>query len=118
MRLNNFILQGRIMKQQRELWVVVCFQPLRPMVVCESQLLHNAEGDRTLRRLRLDWYWIWMNAELRILLRTCEVFQSAKHGTIANSRQRQCLFSGRLWQVLSIDLVVPFTPTKKGMPLS
>lgn len=59
------------------------------------------------------WFRLGMSTDVRRLLRTCEVCQSAKHGTMAHRGHRQYLSAGKPWQVLSTDLAGPFTSNKK-----
>ena len=55
-----------------------------------------------------------MTAEIRRLVNTCEACQAAKHSNPFPNKNRQGMQAGRPWQVLSIDLVGPLSPTPKG----
>ena len=45
---------------------------------------------------------------------SCEACQAAKHSNPVPNKNRQRLQAGRPWQVLSVDLVGPLTPTPRG----
>ena len=55
-----------------------------------------------------------MVAEVRRLLRTCEVCQMAKPGGNKPPCSRQRLYAGRPWQKVAIDLVGPMPKTQRG----
>ena len=55
-----------------------------------------------------------MTGDVRRLVRSCEICQAAKPSTNPISGNRQRLFAGRPWQVVSIDLVGPLTTTPRG----
>ena len=44
----------------------------------------------------------------------CEACQAAKHSNSVPNKNRQRLQAGRPWQVVSVDLVGPLTPTPRG----
>ena len=52
-----------------------------------------------------------VNGPTRSTDRTC---QATKHSNPVPNKNRQRLRAGRLWQVLSVDLVGPLTPTPRG----
>ena len=54
-----------------------------------------------------------MTADIRWLVNACEACQAAKHSNPVPNKNRQRLQAGRLWQVLSVDLVGPLTPTPR-----
>ena len=65
-------------------------------------------------QLKLAWYWPGMIAEVRRLLRTCEVCQMAKPGGNKPPSSRQRLYAGRPWQKVAIDLLGPMPRTWRG----
>ena len=67
----------------------------------------------TTKRVQSDWFWPGMTAYIRRLMNTCEACQAAKHSNPVPNKNRQQLQASRPWQVLSIDLVRPLTPTPK-----
>ena len=69
---------------------------------------------RTLSRLQLNWYWPRMVEDVRRLVGTCEVCQTAKQGGVKKPQGRQHLYAGRPWQKVAIDLVGPMPLTQKG----
>ena len=54
-----------------------------------------------------------MIAEIHRLLKTCEVCQVAKPGGHKPPSSRQCLYAGRPWQKVAIDLVGPMPRTQR-----
>ena len=74
----------------------------------------HAGQDRTLGRLRLDWFWPGMTSDVRRLLQTCGTCQAAKHSRKTKPTAKQHLYAGRPWQFLSVDLVGPFSKTARG----
>ena len=55
-----------------------------------------------------------MTADIHRLVNVCEACQATKHSNPVPNKNRQRLRAGRLWQVLSVDLVGPLTPTPRG----
>ena len=55
-----------------------------------------------------------MSAEIRRVVKTCEVCQVAKPGGTHAAKSRQRLYAGRPWQKLAVDLVGPFPMTARG----
>ena len=96
-------------------WLKLCPLPRRAPIIWEIHGQHHARVSKTISRLQLEWYWPGIHVDANRLLQTCEVCQSAKHGKTAQPQNRQRLTAGRPWQVVSIDLVGPFTRTKRGM---
>ena len=50
----------------------------------------------------------------RRIIRSCDVWQAAKHGGTKGPRGRQRLHAGQLWQSMAVDLVGPMPETSKG----
>ena len=69
---------------------------------------------RTLSRIQLAWYWPGMTADVRRVVRSCEVCQAAKSGGNHQPGGRQRLFVGRPWQKVAVDLVGPMPETTRG----
>ena len=55
-----------------------------------------------------------MTADVRRLLKTCEVCQLAKTGVMEGTQGRRRLYAGRPWQKLAVDLVGPMPVTHRG----
>ena len=66
-----------------------------------------AAGICKVARLQLVWYWPGMIAEVRRILRSCEVCKVAKPG---GNRPP----GSRPWQKVAIDLVGPLPRTRRG----
>lgn len=54
MRLQNSLLQVRMVMCDREIWIALCPQPLRCLLLWETHRMHHTGGARTLRRILLD----------------------------------------------------------------
>lgn len=95
---------------------MICPAPLRSSVIWELHRQHHAGIKKTTMRVCMSWYWPGMTADTRRLVRTCEVCQASKHSSTARTSNKQRLYAGRPWQVVSIDLVGPFNdrPTPRG----
>ena len=70
--------------------------------------------NRAVARLQLPWYWPAMVAEVRRVLKTCEVCQTAKPGGNKPPSIRQRLYAGQSWQKGAMDLVEPMPRTQRG----
>lgn len=58
--------------------VTVCPQNIRPKIMWDTnRMVHTGIGG-TLKRQQLTWYWPGMTADIRRLVRACEVCQAAK----------------------------------------
>jgi transposase InsO family protein len=92
----------------------VCPSHWRRDVIWNTHKLAHQGMNRTLWRLKLDWYWPGMTTDVRRQVRTCGICQAAKHGRKTKPTRRQRLYAGRPWQLVSVDLVGPFSKTKRG----
>ena len=93
---------------------VVCPRTLREPVAWEAHRQGNTGIDKTTKRVRADWFWPGMTADIRQLVTACGACQAAKHSNPVPNKNRQRLQAGRSWQVVSVDLVGPLTPTPRG----
>lgn len=55
-----------------------------------------------------------MSAHIGRAIRACDICQASKNSNHSESIGTRRLFVGRPWQVVSIDLVGPFTQTPRG----
>ena len=108
------VLEIRVVWRQRPTWVAVCPPSVRTRVVWDTHLMAHSGINRTLSRLQLSWYWPEMTADVRRLVRSCEVCQTAKHGGTRPAPGRRRMYAGRPWQRVAIDLVGPFPATTRG----
>ena len=114
MEVRGGLLKIRSQEEPDGKWKVVCPKTLRKPVAWEAHRQGHTGIDRTLRRVQADWFWPGMTADIRRLVSSCEACQAAKHSNPVPNKNRQRLQAGRPWQVLSIDLVGPLTPTPRG----
>ena len=108
------VLVVRILNGQRTKEVIVCPKTLRKDLIWSTHTLSHSGRTKTLKRLRLTWYWPGMTADVRRLLRTCEICQRAKSGGLLPSSRAGPLWVGRPWQKVAIDLVGPLPETLRG----
>jgi hypothetical protein len=86
----------------------------RTEVVWETHRQAHTGVIRTIRKLRLVWFWPGMTADVRRLVGTCEVCQVAKNGGVTGATGKRRLHAGRPWQKLAVDLVGPMSCTPRG----
>ena len=108
------VLVTRILVGQRPREVVVCPKGMRKEMMWSTHTLSHAGIMRTLRRLRLTWYWPGMTSDVRRLVKCCEICQRAKSGGLHRSTSQGPLWVGRPWQKVAIDLVGPLPLTPRG----
>ena len=115
MRLNEeVVLEIRLNIQEKARWCSLCPRTSRKSVIWATHQQAHSGMSRTLSRLRLTWYWPGMAADVRKLVRTCEVCQVAKPGGLQAAGSRQRLYAGRPWQVVAIDVVGPMPESPRG----
>lgn len=75
--------------------------------------MHHAGSIRTHRRIQLglNWHWLGVSGDTLRLVCTYKIHTMY---LLSNSGNRQRLYVGRPWLVLSVDLVGPLIPTKAG----
>ena len=108
------LLEIRVCPQNRARWCVVCPAALRITTIWQAHSMAHSGINRTLSRIQLAWYWPGMTADVRGVVRSCEVCQAAKSGGTHAPGGRQRLFAGRPWQKVAIDLVGPMPTTPRG----
>ena len=108
------VLEARINTQNKIRWSVVCPPQIRETVIWDVHLQAHIGVHKTTERIRLNWYWPGMTADVRRAVKTCEQCQVAKHGGLHPSSGRRRLYAGRPWQQVAIDLVGPFPPTPRN----
>ena len=108
------ILEIRLVVNQKARWCVICSPSIRKTVIWETHGLTHAGMNRTMTRVQLNWGWPEMVADVRKMLKTCEVCQVAKPGGNKLPGSRQRLYVRRPWQKVAIDLVGPMPKTRRG----
>ena len=74
------LLEIRICVQNKARWCTICPTQLRKTVIWQAHTLAHSGMNRTLSRIQLAWYWPGMTAEVRRVVKNCEVCQAAKGG--------------------------------------
>ena len=114
MEVRSGILRIREQESDTEKWTVVCPKQLREPTIWEVHRQGHIGIKRTTKRLQKEWYWPGLTADTRRVVNSCEICQASKHSNPVPNRNRQRLQAGRPWQVVSLDIVGPFTPTPRG----
>ena len=108
------VLVMQITHNHRPLDVPVCPPQIRNSVIWDTHKQDHAGVMRTLRRMRLKWFWPGMTSQTRRAIRTCEVCQLGKYSRPNPHPTSQHLHSGRPWQRVAVDLVGPMPETPRG----
>jgi transposase InsO family protein len=108
------VLKANILVGKKRRQVSLCPPHWRRDVIWNTHKLMHQGINRTLWRIQLDWYWPGMAADIRRQIQSCGTCQAAKHGRKTKPSARQRLYAGRPWQLVSVDLVGPFTKTARG----
>ena len=108
------VLVTRVIIGQRTREVVVCPAKMRKDIIWATHKLSHAGFMKTLKRLRLIWFWPGMTSDIRRLVKSCEVCQTAKSGGLHRPFSQGPLWVGRPWQKVAIDLLGPLPVTPKG----
>ena len=108
------LLEIRLCLQNRARWCVICPIALRKSIIWQTHSMAHSGMNRTLSRLQLAWYWPGMTAEVRRVVKSCEVCQATKGGGTHPAGGQQRLYAGRPWQKVAVDLVGPMPETSRG----
>ena len=108
------LMEIRVCPQNKARWSVVCPAAIRVPTIWQAHSMAHSGMSRTLSRIQLAWYWPGMTADVRRVVRSCEVCQAAKSGGNHQPGGRQRLFVGRPWQKVAVDLVGPMPETNRG----
>ena len=85
----------------------------RTDVVQAAHLQAHLGINKTIQRIKLNWFWPNMTSEVRRFVKSCEICQKSKKGGTRNDNPGQKLYAGRPWQTLAIDLVGPLPETAR-----
>ena len=114
MEIQDGILKVRMRVKNRNTWTIVCPKQLRLVIIQQYHGQHHSGVNKTYRRIKLKWFWPGLTSQIRTSVRRCEICQAAKHSNPNKKEYQQRLFAGRPWQVLSVDLVGPFSGSPRG----
>ena len=92
----------------------VCPTELRRKQVEATHRLAHLGFNKTLERLRLEWYWPGMSGDVRRHVNRCIPCQQSKPARHKNSSKANHLWAGRPWQTVAVDLCGPFPETERG----
>ena len=108
------VLQIQLAINEKPRWVAICPEQNRQTLVWQTHKMSHSGVSRTIARLQLTWYWVGLHADVRRIVRSCEICQKAKSGGLQPAKGRQRMYAGRPWQKLAVDLVGPMPETKAG----
>ena len=108
------VLVVRILIGNRPREVILCPASLRDEVMWATHTFSHAGIGRSLRRIRLTWYWPGMASQIRRIVKSCEICQLAKSGGLQHRSSQGNLKVGRPWQKVAIDLVGPMPETTRN----
>ena len=114
MKIERGVLKVRMLVNNRPVWCVVCPVSFRRTVVWACHRSAHLGIMKTVKRLRMNWYWPGLTSFVRRQVKVCEVCQAAKTSRVLRSSDQRRLFTGRPWQKVAIDLVGPLQETNKG----
>ena len=115
MRLNQEgVLEIQLAINEKPRWVAICPEQNRQTLIWQTHQMSHSGVGRTIARLQLTWYWVGLHADVRRIVRSCEVCQKAKAGGLQPTKGRQRMYAGRPWQKLAVDLVGPMPETRAG----
>ena len=113
MRINSQkVLEIQVVVNGRPRWNAICPGQNRTALIWQTHQMSHSGVGRTIGRLQLTWYWVGLTADVRRVIRTCEVCQKAKSGGTQSVSGHQRLFAGRPWQKVAVDLVGPLPETQ------
>ena len=69
---------------------------------------------KTIWKVRLDYYWSGLTADVRRLVLSCLLCQQSKVTPVSQPKNNHHLYAGRPWQIVSLDIVGPFCVTPSG----
>ena len=70
----------RVIKFCRPREVAICPKRMRKDMIWETHNLSHAGIAKTLTQVRLMWYWPGVISDIRRLVKSCEICQTAKVG--------------------------------------
>jgi len=108
------LLQISLGQHGRAVQLTICPRERRKELIWQTHMATHSGVTRTIARLRLLWYWPGLTADVRKVVKSCEICQASKVRRNKAKMNSQHLFCGRPWQKLAIDLVGPFTVTEGG----
>jgi len=85
-----------------------------PELIQDTQQLAHARAQRVLTKLQLQWYWTYMEHDVRRRVRQCETCQSNKHGRSPGEAGRWTQNIEGPWQAKAVDVVGSVSMTPQG----
>ena len=108
------VLIATIPIRNRRRSVAICPRILRSQVITEKHCAAHLGTNKTVDRIRLDWYWPGMTADIRRYVTACNKCQQSKIVKTRSAGEQYHLYAGRPWQLVAIDLCGPFPKTPRG----
>ena len=108
------VLQIRLQRNIRGVIATVAPPSLRNSLIKEVHHANHLGEWKTYQKLLLNWYWPGMQADVRRMVRNCEICQQQKNHHQPQGQTRRRLYAGRPWQRLAIDFTGPLDKTPRG----
>ena len=108
------VLKAVIPLNNRRRAVVICPGKQRREVIAEKHESAHLGIGKTAARIRLEWYWPGMFADVRRYVSACANCQQSKVVKSKLNEGQYHLYAGRPWQTLAVDLRGPFPKTERG----
>jgi len=93
---------------------VVCPTAIRRELVWVTHKQAHAGAQRVLTKLQLQWYWPYMEHDVRRRVRQCETCQANKHGRPPDEAGRRKQNIEGPWQAEAVDLVRSVSMAPQG----
>ena len=108
------VLEIQVAINEKPRWVAICPEQSRQTTIWQTHQMSHAGVGKTINRLQLTWYWVGLHADVRRIVRSCEICQKAKSGGLKAVSGRIRMYAGRPWQKVAVDLVGPMPETRAG----
>ena len=111
---NDGVLIARIPVKNRRRDVAICPREMRQQIIDETHRIAHLGINKTMDRIKLDWYWPGLSADTRRYVTACNRCQQSKASKHKTAGETHHLYAGRPFQILAIDLCGPFPKTPRG----
>lgn len=111
---SNGQLVARLPNPKQRINVLICPSQLRAKVIESKHVGAHLGIHKTVARIRLNYYWPGITADVRRYVMGCTKCQQSKLHPQTETPGQYHLHAGRCWEIVAIDLVGPFMQTPRG----
>ena len=108
------VMMARLPIGNRRRDLVVCPRVRRQEVISQAHRQAHLGISKTTARIRLNWIWPGLTAEVKRAVNLCETCQQSKSAYIKQPKTDHHLNAGRVLQDFAIDLAGPYPVTARG----